>query len=107
MNTAVINIKTDPTIKKKVQKKAHELGLSLSSVINVFLRKFLTARSVEFSDDVQLEPTPWAKRMLKQSEKDIREGRALSFTPGEALSHLDTMIADEKNRRRHKTRAKV
>ena len=74
MNTAVINIKTDPTIKKLVQKKAHDLGLSLSSVINVYLRKFLTAKSVEFSDDVRLELTPWAKRMLKQSEKDTKAG---------------------------------
>lgn len=75
MNTAVINIKTDPTIKKQVQKKAHELGLSLSSVINVYLRKFLTTKSVEFSDDVRLEPTPYLKRILKQSEKDIKTGR--------------------------------
>lgn len=75
MNTAVITIKTDPTLKKHVQKKAHELGLSLSSVINVYLRKFLTARSVEFSDDVRLEPTPYLKRMLRESEKDEKEGK--------------------------------
>ncbi len=74
MNTAVINIKTDPTLKKQVQRKAQDLGLSLSSVINVYLRKFLTARTVEFSDDVRLELTPWAKRMLKQSEKDTKAG---------------------------------
>ncbi|MBI3955809.1 hypothetical protein HY339_00980 [Candidatus Gottesmanbacteria bacterium] len=73
MNTAVVNFKTDPMVKKQVQKKAHNLGLSLSAVMNLYLRKFLTARSVEFSD-VRLELTPWAKRMLKQSEKDTKAG---------------------------------
>jgi len=73
MNTAVINIKTDPKIKKQAQKKANDLGLSLSSVINVYLRKFLTAKQVEFSD-VRLEPTEYTKRMIKQAEKDEKEG---------------------------------
>ncbi|MBI5620678.1 type II toxin-antitoxin system RelB/DinJ family antitoxin [Candidatus Gottesmanbacteria bacterium] len=87
MNTAVINIKTDPAIKKQAQKKANEFGLSLSSVINVYLRKFLTTRTVEFSD-VRLEPTPYLKRMLKQSEKDIKEGR---ISP--AFSSVEESIA--------------
>lgn len=107
MNTAVINIKTDPTIKKQVQKKANELGLSLSSVINVYLRKFLTARTVEFTDDVRLEPTAYLKRALRQSEKDIKEGRVISFSPpSEALSYLDRMIAHgekHQSRRLHQT----
>lgn len=107
MNTAVVNFKTDSKIKKGAQAVAKGLGFSLSSVLNAYLRNLIRTRKVEFADDVRLELTPWAKRMLKQSEKDIREGRVLSFTPGEALSHLDTMIADEENRRRHKTRAKV
>ncbi len=74
MNTAVVNFKTDPMVKKQVQKKAYNLGLSLSAVMNLYLRKFLTARSVDFSD-VQLQPTPYLKRMLRQSEKDEKAGK--------------------------------
>ena len=107
MTTAVVNFKVDPKIKKEAQAVVERLGFSLSSVLNAYLRNLIRTRTVAFSDDVRLELTPWAKRMLKQSEKDIREGRVLSFTPGEALSHLDTMIADEENRRKHKARAKV
>lgn len=107
MNTAVVNFKADPKIKKSAQAVVEHLGFSLSSVLNAYLRNLVRTRAVAFSDDVRLEPTPYLKRMIKQSEKDIREGNVLSFAPSEALSHLDTMIADDENRRRSKARAKV
>lgn len=106
MNTAVINIKTDPKVKREAQAVAERLGFSLSAVINAYLRALVRTRTVEFSD-VRLDLTPWTKRMVKQSEKDIREGRGLSFAPSEALSYLDTMIADEEDHHRRKARAKV
>lgn len=107
MNTAVVNFKADPKIKKSAQAVVERLGFSLSSVLNAYLRNLVRTRTVEFSDDVRLEPTPWTKRMLKQTEKDIREDKGLSFSPSEALLHLDTMIADEENRHRYKAGAKV
>ncbi|MBI2405405.1 type II toxin-antitoxin system RelB/DinJ family antitoxin [Candidatus Gottesmanbacteria bacterium] len=75
MSTAVINIKTDPKVKKKAQAVAEELGFSLSAVLNAYLRNLIRTRKVEFSDDVHLELTPWAKRMLRESEKDVKAGR--------------------------------
>lgn len=107
MATTVVNFKVDPKVKKSAQAVVERLGFSLSSVLNAYLRNLVRTRRVEFSDDIRLELTPWAKRMVKKSEKDIREGKVLSFTPSEALLHLDTMIADEENHRRHKARAKV
>lgn len=74
MNTAVVNFKADPKIKKDAQAVAKGLGFSLSSVLNAYLRNLVRTRKVEFSDDVRLELTPWAKRMLKQSEKDTKAG---------------------------------
>lgn len=74
MNTAVVNIKVDPKVKKQAQAVAEKLGFSLSSVINAYLRQLIKTRKVEFSDDVRLELTPWAKKMLKQSEKDVKAG---------------------------------
>lgn len=73
MNTAVVNVKVDPKIKKQAQKVAEDLGLSLSSVVNAYLRQLIKTRRVEFSD-VRLELTPYAKRMLKQAAKDEKEG---------------------------------
>lgn len=75
MNTAIINVKVDSKLKKAVQKAAREEGLSVSSVVNLSLRKFIKKRTAMFGDDVRLEPTPYLKRILKQSEKDIKAGR--------------------------------
>lgn len=74
MNTAVVNIKVDPKVKTQAQKFAASLGLSLSSLITGLLKQALKTRTVTFTDDVRLELTPWAKKMLKQSEKDVKAG---------------------------------
>lgn len=75
MNTAIVNFKTDSKIKKVAQAVAKDLGFSLSSVLNAYLRKFVRTRRVEFVDDVRLELTPWAKRMLRDSERDEKVGK--------------------------------
>lgn len=74
MNTTVVNFKTDAKIKKGAQAVAKDLGFSLSSLLNAYLRNLVRTRTVAFGDDVQLELTPWAKRVLKQSEKDTKAG---------------------------------
>jgi len=48
MKTAVINIKTNPKIKMEAQKVAAELGLSLSAVINGYLREFVEVEKIYF-----------------------------------------------------------
>lgn len=73
MNTAVINIKTQPEVKLKAQKFAREIGVSLSSLINAYLRQFIRTKKVEF--DLGEEPSPDLIKMLKRSEKDIKAGR--------------------------------
>lgn len=101
MNTAVVNVKVDPRIKRQAQKTARDLGISLSAVVNHALRSFIQTRTVMFSDDIGLELTPWAKRMLARSEKDAKEGKVRSFTPDEMHMYLDKMIQNEEQGRSH------
>ncbi len=98
MNTAVVNVKVNPKIKKQAQKGAEDLGLSLSSVVNAYLRQLIKTRRVEFSD-VRLELTPWAKRMLRESEKDVKAGRVSpSFKNAkDAIAWLNDPIARYEN----------
>lgn len=100
MNTAVINIKTDPIVKAQAQKIAHDMGLSLSMVVNGALRQFIKTRTVTFSD-TRLELTPWAKRRLKQSEKDLKQGYVSpAFKSAEkAIEWLDDPKAKYQNGR--------
>ncbi|OGK12104.1 hypothetical protein A3C98_04015 [Candidatus Roizmanbacteria bacterium RIFCSPHIGHO2_02_FULL_37_15] len=100
MNTAVINIKVNPLIKKKAQSLAEELGLSLSAVINRLLKHFIQTKTIVFT--AKEEPTEYLLQALKESKEDIKAGRAISFTkPEKALRFLDKMI-DNERKSRHK-----
>jgi antitoxin component of RelBE/YafQ-DinJ toxin-antitoxin module len=41
MYTAVINVKTHPEIKSQAKKIAEELGFSLSSLVNAYLKQLI------------------------------------------------------------------
>lgn len=49
MNTAVINIKTDPKLKKQAQNIAAQLGFSLSSLINAYLKQLVRDKTVHYN----------------------------------------------------------
>ena len=79
MNTASIFIKTEPKIKEKAQKTAEELGFSLSSLINAFLRQLIKTKTIHFSAkelDLDEIPNEYFKKELKQALKDREEGKA-------------------------------
>ena len=96
MNTAVVNVKVDPKIKKKAQSIADELGLSLSAVVNGYLRQFIQLKTISFGKAE--EPSDYLIRELKKSEADIKAGRVISFDhPNKALNYLDKIIREEKN----------
>ena len=48
MNTAVINIKTNPSTKIKAQEIARELGFSLSALINGYLKHLVKTKNCTF-----------------------------------------------------------
>jgi addiction module RelB/DinJ family antitoxin len=99
MNTTSLHIQIEPVIKQQAQKTASELGLSLSSVVKVLLKQFIRTRklSVELTEI----PNKYLKQSLKQSEEDIKAGRTISFkNTEEALSYIDSLIADDKQKTR-------
>lgn len=73
MNTTVINIKTNPDVKSKAQAIAEELGLSLSAVINSLLRQFVRTKAINLA--VEEKPSPYLKKILKESMEDIKKGK--------------------------------
>lgn len=99
MNTASILIKTDPQIKVRAQKTAEKMGVSLTSVINRYLKHFITAETITFSARNE-KPSQYLIDALKESEEDVKTRRITTFkTAKEALDYLDQEIADE--RRKH------
>lgn len=72
MNTAVVITKTEPEVKAKAQKIAKELGFSLSSLVNAYLRQLVKTKTITFSS---LDETPNKKTraIMKQAEKNWKE----------------------------------
>ena len=98
MNTTSILIKTDPKIKEKAQKTAEEMGISLTSVINHYLKHFIQTKSITFTADEEI-PSQYMIDSLKQSEEDYKAGRVISFESGKDVhSYLDTIIKDAKHK---------
>lgn len=89
MNTAVIITKTEPEVKKKAQKIAKEIGVSLSSLVHAYLKQLIRTRRVEF--DLEGEPSDYLIRTIRKAEEDIRKGNiSPAFKSGkEAVEWLE------------------
>ena len=82
MNTAILNIKTDPETKEQLKTFASNLGLPVSALLNAQIRQMLRTRKVEF--EANLEPTPYLKKIIKEVESDDQTGRNFVQTTNRA-----------------------
>lgn len=84
---SIINLKTDPELKKRAVKTADKLGISISAVLNNELRRFATEQSVVF--DVPEVPNAQTAKQLAVSKKLIDRGEIHTFNSNkEALEFL-------------------
>jgi addiction module RelB/DinJ family antitoxin len=87
----LINIKAEKEVKEQAQEIARSLGLSLSAVINAYLRQFIRTKEVHFSLEGELKPA--VKKRLERMHKDVKEGKNLSpmFSSAEdAIRYLNS-----------------
>jgi len=92
MKKEIINIKTEREIKEHAKKIAHELGLSLSDVLNASLRNFIQTRRVVFSAIPEF--TDEFERILGIVEKDIKTLKNISpsfHKTTKAQDYLDSL----------------
>lgn len=90
MNTSAIYVKTESETKTKAQKVARELGLSLSAVVNGFLKQFIQTRTVTFGEQEEI-PNAYLQHVMKKSEENYKKGNTSpAFKTGEeAVSWLE------------------
>jgi len=74
---AVINLKTDPELKKLAAKTAEKLGISISAVLNNELRRFTNEQSVSF--EAPEVPNETTANSLAVSQKEISSGSYHKF----------------------------
>lgn len=72
----VLNVKTDSEVKEKAQSLAKHLGIPLSTVVNAYLKEFVTSGS--FSVQREPELTPAVKKELVLASADAARKESLS-----------------------------
>ena len=104
MNNAVITLKTDSVLKSKAMKIADELGFSLSSLINAYLKNLVRRKTVDFSlEEFESHPSKFMINGLKESAADKKAGRIVSFLTGkEEIDYLDKLIKKDEDKLRQK-----
>lgn len=84
---AVINLKTDPELKKAATQVASKLGVSVSAVLNNELRRFTTEQSVVF--EIPEIPNEQTAKQLAASKKRIEKSDYHRFSDNkESLEFL-------------------
>ncbi len=68
-----VNLKIDSDIKKNAQRRAKELGLSLSSVVNATLNQF--ARTGELHLSTSYTMTPYLENLVKEAREEYKLGQ--------------------------------
>lgn len=84
MSTTNLNIRTDKDVKEKAEKIFNELGLNMTSAVNIFLRTAIRERGIPFELklDVPNETTIEA----------IEEGRKMASDPSSPIySNIDEL----------------
>ena len=91
MKTTKIHIKVDPRVKDEVQIIIDDIGLTLSGVINAFLKHPVRTREITFSAGDTM--TPYMKKVIAEARKDINryQFRAMPFDD----VFTEDMIKDE------------
>ena len=96
MNVTTIHIKTDMRTKIKAKKVAEQFGLTLTSMVNAFLKQIARTKKLYLSLDEE-EPTEYFKTLMRQADEDIKAGRVISFkNPQEEFRYLDKLIDNDK-----------
>lgn len=78
MNTAILNIKTDPDTKEQLKAFAAQVGLPVSALLNAQIKQMLRDGKVEFS--TKLEPTPYLEAIIKEAQADYKAGKNITAT---------------------------
>jgi len=92
MRTAVITVKTEPKVKQQAQRVAAALGLSMSDVINGYLRELVRTKMFRVSI-AEERPTKYLLDALAESERERKRGDIYSFAEAaDAIAFLNKKV---------------
>jgi len=71
----MLSVKIDRSLKEEARKTARALGVSLNAVINQYIKEFVAARQIVFTDHPL--PNKNTQKMLAKLSADIAAGKDL------------------------------
>jgi len=88
MNT-VISVKLDKDVKTSAQEVAKSAGLTLSSLVNAYLRQVAATRRIELYAPEPM--TPKLEKLIAEVEAELQSGKA-----SEEFTNVEDFLADLK-----------
>lgn len=70
----LLTVKTDKKLKKAAQKIADEIGIPLGTLVNSFLKQFVSTKEITFSAAREY-PSASLKRSIAIAEREYAEGK--------------------------------
>jgi len=92
--SVIINFKTDADVKKEAQKIAKEMGISLSAVLNMYLKKFVREKKLDIRVEKISNFNKQTQKDILEAEADKKAGRLKSYSPEEALEFAKSIISE-------------
>ena len=69
----MITVKTDPRVKKEIQKFSENIGVSLSALTNALYKKVIREREIDLTDSYV--PNKKTGKQILKAREDYRKGK--------------------------------
>jgi addiction module RelB/DinJ family antitoxin len=89
MNTTVISVKLDKDVKASAQEVAKSAGLTLSTLVNAYLRQVAATRRIEIYAPEPM--TPKLEELIAEVESELEAGKA-----SKKFDNIEDFLADLK-----------
>ncbi|MCU0667274.1 MAG: type II toxin-antitoxin system RelB/DinJ family antitoxin [Patescibacteria group bacterium] len=90
MSKTVISVKVDEDTKKSAQEVASSAGLTLSSLVNSYLRQVAATRRIELYAPEPM--TPKLEKLIKEVELELKSGKA-----SKSFDNVEDFLTDLKS----------
>lgn len=89
MSNTVISVKLDKDVKTSAQEVAKSAGLTLSSLVNAYLRQVSATRRIELYAPEPM--TPKLEKLIAEVEAELKDGKT-----SKEFANVDDFLADLK-----------
>ena len=93
MTTTTLTIRIDETVKRAARVRADRLGISMGSLVENELRRFINGQPVIIDDDSSV-PTERLLKELEEAQAEYEHGNTTSVPASEIGTYLDSLTQD-------------